>query len=307
MLLRRRQLRTAVLLLGCSVACAVLRAQDADSTKPLPDIPSLLHDVETNQRKAEAVEKDYIYRSVLTKQQLDSHGNVKKTTTNEADHFWLNGVPVMRILKKDGKPLNPDELAKEDRRIESEAAKARDRRASADSNRRDTGPRGEDEVTVSRLLELGRFTNPRRMQLNGRDTIAVDFAGDPKAKTRNRLEDVIHDLAGTAWIDEEDHVLVRTEGRFTNTFKVGLGLVANIRQGTHFTAQWAKINDEVWLLSHAEGEGAARLLLFWNFDGRATVNDSDYRKFRATSTVLPATAMPAAANPPAKSPAPSQP
>jgi len=289
MLLRRRELHTVILLVACSAACAGLRAQDADPTKPLPDIPSLLHDVETNQRKAEAVEKDYIYRSVLTKQQLDSHGNVKKTTTSEADHFWLDGVPVMRILKKDGKALNPDELAKEDKRIDSEAAKARDRRAKAESSGKErSDPHGEDEVTVSRLLELGRFTNPRRVQLNGRDTIAVDFAGDPKAKTRNRLEDMIHDLAGTAWIDEEDHVLVRTEGRFTNTFKVGLGLVANIRQGTHFTAQWAKINDEVWLLSHAEGRGAARLLLFWNFDGSASVNDSDYRKFRATSTVVPA-------------------
>lgn len=274
--------------------------------KPLPDIPSLLHDVEANQRKAETVEKDYIYHSVLTEQQLDSHGKVKKSTTTEADHFWLNGVPVMRILKKEGKPLSADELAKEDRKIDSQAAKARDRREKADGDGMETGPRGEDEVTVARLLELGKFTNPRRVQLNGRDTIAVDFAGDPTAKTRNRLENMIHDLAGTAWIDEEDHVLVRTEGRFTNTFKVGLGLVANIRQGTHFTAQWAKINDEVWLLSHAEGEGAARVLLFWNFDGRATVNDSDYRKFRATSTVLPATAVPAPAQPPANPPA-SQP
>jgi hypothetical protein len=297
--LRNHPLRTAALLVACSLACSAVRAQDAAGSRPLPDIASLLRDVETNQRKAEAVEKDYIYRSVLTQQQLDSHGNLKKTTTTEADHFWINGVPVLRTVKKDGKPLSADELAKEDKKIDIQAAKVRDRREKADLNGKETGAHGEDEVTVSRLLELGRFTNPRRVRLNGRDTIAVDFAGDPKAKTRNRLEGMIRDMAGTAWIDEQDHVLVRTEGRFTNTFKVGLGLVANIRQGTHFHAQWAKINDEVWLLSHAEGEGAARVLLFWNFDGRAEVNDSDYRKFRATSTVLPATASPAQANPPA--------
>ncbi|HXE06482.1 MAG TPA: hypothetical protein VN612_01215 [Acidobacteriaceae bacterium] len=290
-------MRTIAIFLALTLFVRNAPAQAA-TDKPLPDIPSLLRDVEANQRKAEAVEKDYIYHSVLTEEHLDSRGNVKKRTTTEADHFWLNGVPVMRVVKKDGRPLSADELAKEDRKIDSEAAKARDRRAHADSSGKETGPHGEDEVTVSRLLELGKFTNPRRVQINGRDTIAVDFTGDPTAKTRNRLEDMIHDLAGTAWIDEQDHVLARTEGRFTNTFKVGFGLVANIRQGTHFTAQWTKVNDEVWLLANAEGEGSARVLLFWNFDGRATVSDSDYRKFRATSTVLPATASPSTPSPP---------
>ncbi len=53
------------------------------------------------------------------------------------------------------------------------------------------------------------------------DTIAVDYAGDPKAKTRNRAEDVIRDMAGTAWVDEQDRVLTRVEGHFVNTFKIG--------------------------------------------------------------------------------------
>ncbi len=88
---------------------------------------------------------------------------------------------------------------------------------------KESSPRGDDEITVSRLLELGSFTNARRVQMNGRDTIAVDFAGDPKAKTRNRLEDVIRDLVGTAWVDEQDKVLVKVQGHFLNNFKIGGG------------------------------------------------------------------------------------
>jgi hypothetical protein len=265
-----------------------LSAQAAPG-RPLPDIPTLIHDVETNQRKAESIEKDYIYHSVSTVEQLDSHSGVKRTQVIEDDNFWLDGVPVTRVVKKDGKALTTDELAKEDKKIDEEAAKERDRRAKADAGGKETDPRGEDEVTVSRLLELGAFTNPRRIQLNGRDTIAVDFTGDPKAKTRNRLEGMIHDMAGTAWIDEQDRMLVRVEGHFVDTFKVGAGLVANIRQGNHFSAQWTKINDEVWLPSGISAEGAARVLLFWNFDGRAHVTYSDYRKFHTESTILPAT------------------
>jgi len=282
-------MRAITILLAALLVPSTVPAQAAPD-RPLPDIPALMRDVETNQRNAEAVEKDYIYHSVTTEQQLDSHGGVKKTQTVEADSFWLDGVPVRRVVKRDGKPLNADELATEDKKIHEAAAKARDRRAEADSSGKETDPRGEDEVTVSRLLELGAFTNPRRVQINGRDTIAVDFTGDPKAKTRNRLEGIIHDLAGTAWIDEQDHVLVRVEGHFVDTFKVGGGLVANIRKGTRFSAQMAKINDEVWLPASIDGEGSARVLLFWNFDGRLHASYSDYRKFHTTSTVLPAPA-----------------
>ena len=135
------------------------------------------------------------------------------------------------------------------------------------------------------------------MILDGRDTIAVDYAGDPKARTRNRAEEVIRDMVGTAWIDEQDHMLVRVEGGFVNSFKVGAGLFVNIRQGTHFTAQWTKINDEVWLPAQIDAEGAARVLLFWNFNGRLHASNSDYRKFRANSTVLPVAAPDNSAKP----------
>src|SRR5580692_9558234 len=51
-----------------------------DQAKPLPDIPTLMRDVEANQRKSEAVEKNYLYHSVETEQEVDSHGQVKKIT-----------------------------------------------------------------------------------------------------------------------------------------------------------------------------------------------------------------------------------
>jgi hypothetical protein len=247
----------------------------------------MMHDVEANERKAETIEKDYLYHSVVTEQKVDGHGQVTKTEVTEFDHYWANGVPVSRKVRKDGKALSAEEIAKEDERIDKESAKAHERRGKADAQGKETDSRGEQEITVSRLLELGSFTGPRRVQLNGRDTIAVDFAGDPKAKTRNRGEEVIRDMVGTAWIDEQDHVLTRVEGHFVNAFKVAGGLVVNIQKDTRFTWEQTKVNDEVWLPAHIEGQGAARVLLFFNFNGSMRAVESDYRKFRTSSTILP--------------------
>ncbi len=255
--------------------------------RPLPDIPTLMREVEANQRTSEKIEKDYLYKSVQTEKESDGHGGVKKTETKEYDVFWVEGVPVRRMTKKNGKELSAEEQKKESEEIDKEVAKAKERRAKADAKGKESSPRGDDEITVSRLLELGSFTNARRLQMNGRDTIAVDFAGDPKAKTRNRGEDVIRDLAGTAWIDEQDKVLVKVQGHFFNNFKIGGGIVANIQKGTSFGMEQRKVNDEVWLPAMIEGQGSARALLFFSFNGSLQAVESDYRKFKATSTILP--------------------
>lgn len=258
-----------------------------EELQPLPDIPTLMHEVEANQRKAEAVEKNYIFHSAATEQEVDGHGKPTKTTVTESDHYWLNGVPIRRMVKKDGKDLTAAELAKEDERIQKEAAKARERRDKGDASGKETDPDGHEEITVSRLLELGAFTHPRRVELSGRPTIVVDYTGDPHAKTRNRGEDVLRDMAGTVWVDEQDRMLARIEGHFVDNFKIGAGLIADIRKGTQFSAQLTKVNDEVWLISTIDGQGSARAFLFFSFNGRLHVVDSNYRKFRTTSTVLP--------------------
>jgi hypothetical protein len=269
------------------VAAKAEDGKPAGVERPLPDIPTLMHAVEANQKTSEAVEKDYLYHAFAMEESLDGHGGVKKTETKEYDVFWLEGVPVSKLLKKDGKELSAEEQKKESDRIDKEVARGKDKRAKADEKGKETDPKGNDLVTVSRLLELGSFTNARREQLNGREVIAVDFSGDPKAKTKNRSEEVIRDMAGTAWIDEEDKVLAKAQGHFLNDFKIGGGLVANIRKGTSFEMEQRKINNEVWLPATIEAQGGFRALLFVSFNGRFKVVNSDYRKFKATSTILP--------------------
>jgi hypothetical protein len=258
-----------------------------DAARPLPDLLALMQAVQVNQRKSEAIEKDYMYRQLRTFQELDGHGGMKKTETEEYDVFWLNGVPVHRLMKKNGKELSAQEQKKESDKIDQETAKAKERRAKADEKGTDTDPHGYELVTVSRLLELGSFTNARRVQLNGRDTIAVDFRGDPKAKTKNRLEAGIRDMEGTAWMDEQDRMLVKAQGHFVNNFKVAGGMVANIKKGTSFSMEQRKVNNEVWLPAKVDAEGSARALLLFNVNGNFRVVESDYRKFKATSKILP--------------------
>jgi hypothetical protein len=260
----------------------------APDEQPLPDINALMRQVESNERKSEDIQKNYLYREQTKSEERDSKGAIKKTETRESEVFWLNGVQVQRTLKKDGKPLSDDELKKENDRIDERVKKGRERRDKADAQGKETDSRGHEELTFSRILELGSFTNPRRQMVNGRPTILVDYTGDPHAKTHNYAEGAFRELVGTVSIDEQDKSIQHLEGRFNNDFKIGGGLVVDLKKGTWFKISFVKINDEAWFLQSFEGDGRARYLLFANFSGNLQFHTSDYRKFKATSTVLPA-------------------
>ena len=260
-------------------------AERHDNLRPLPPIPQLLQDVERNQEMAEAVRKDYTYHVHQEEQEFDGKGNIKKTTTTDSESLNLRGARIDRVVARDGKSLTPDEAAKENERIDDEIAKYTERREKEQRKGEQTDSRGDVLFSASRILELGVFSNARRVILNGRPTIVLDYAGDPKARTRNSAESVIRDLVGIAWIDEQDRILARAQGHFLNDFKIGGGLIADIRKGSSFEAQFSRINDEVWLPVRIEGQGRIRILLVSGFNGRFSLVTSDYRKFRTSSNI----------------------
>ena len=298
----RRQIPFCLIL-----AATLLRAQSKPAAvsddKPLPDIPTLMRQVETNQRLAEAVEKDYLYREDSTLNELNKSGAIKKSEERAFEIFYIDGVRVVRMVRKDNKDLSPAELAKENARIDKEVAKAKARRERADASGKESDSDGRDEINVSRILELGTFTNPRRILVAGRPTIEVDYTGNPNAKTHNAGEGAIKLITGIVCVDEQDKFIQHAEGHFTDNFKLGGGLIADISKGTSFAATNTKINDEVWLPAHAEAHGHIRYLLFFSVNGDASIKTSGYRKFKATSTILPnVTIAPPDAPPPAPAP-----
>ena len=262
---------------------------------PLPDPATLLHDVEANEERMDALRNDYTYHVHVEQQRLRKDGSARETEITDSESLTLDGVRVNRVVARNGKPLNADEQAKENERLDKDVAKAKERRAKAAADGQKTDPRGDTVITVARLLELGSFANERRIDYRGRATIVLDYAGDPKAKTRSSAEAVVKDLVGTVWIDEADRVLVHGDGHFLNDFKVGGGLIADVRKNSNFDFEARRVNDSVWLPATINGRGSVRLLLVAGFDGQLHLTASDYRRFRTSAHILPG--PDAAANP----------
>jgi hypothetical protein len=250
-------------------------------TGPLPEIPTLLRDIVNNQQALEDLRRQYTCHLAEEEDKVDSDGNVKSRETKDYDVFYIGDEQALHLLAKDGKPLTGNEKQNEDEKFNKQYDKLKKQQAelAADSQKQ-AKQQEEDQADLSDFLRAELFTNPRRETFRGHDVIAFDVNGNPDYKPKKRIDSIIQKLSGTMWVDEQAREIVRLEARFTDTVKIGGGLVASLAKGSNFVFEQDKINDEVWLPSYAEVHANGRIVfvrLKQNFIDRF----SDYKKFRS--------------------------
>jgi hypothetical protein len=230
-------------------------------------------------------------------------------TGRQFEIFWLDGIRVARVLPicyrcplrapKSGDwthdiPTSDSELAAENQRVENEVAQARALRAQG----KDAGsPDDPPQILFSRMLDLCTFSNPRRQVVEGRPTILLDFAWNPAEIPASANEALLQSFSGTVGIDEEDHAVQHVEGRFLADVKLSEGHI-KVRKGTRVTLTNVRVDNGIWLLSSVDAWGEARYFAF-TMDGTAGIYAGNYRKFRASSRILPgSTEVPTDSPPP---------
>src|SRR5580658_347304 len=250
----------------------------ANEPAALPDAATMLREVEAHQKQLDKARENYTFREVQTTRELDSSGNTKKTETEEHEVFFVNGHQIEKLVRKDGKDLTPDQARKEQDRVNKEVLKI--------SKPGYTNPE-KDEITVARLLQIVTFSKPRRVGLNGRDTIAFDFAGDQHAKTRGRDESALKKVSGTIWIDETDREVSRMSATLDENYHVGFGILASVAKGTNMVFDQALIRNEAWLPTQIALHLQARALLVAGIRADIDIRFDQYRKFQTDAVQLP--------------------
>jgi hypothetical protein len=260
------------------LACVSSAAFGASEPAALPDAATMLREVEAHQKQLDKVREDYTFRAVQTTRQLDSNGNTKKVETEEHEVFFVNGQRVEKLVRKDGKDLTPDQARKEQDRVNKEVLKI--------SKPGYSNP-DKDDITVSRLLQIVTFSRPRRLRLNGRDTIAFDFGGDPHAKTHGRGEDALKKVSGTIWIDEADREVSRMSATLDENYHVGFGLLASVAKGSNVVFDQALIRNEAWLPTAVALHLQARAFLVAGFRAEIDIRFDQYKKFQTDAVQQP--------------------
>jgi hypothetical protein len=267
----------AAILLGLFLAASSASGSPSPvpADAPLPDVPTLLHSVEANQETLDRAREEYTFRQQQQLTFYDKGGKVQRTEERVSNVFFVHGQPIETQISKNGKPLSAGELKKQQDRAAKDAVKYA---------AQPYGQRDKDEVSVSRLLAITRFSNPRRIMEGGRSVIAVDFTGDPHAKTHGRNEDAVKKVQGTVWIDEAAREVTRMHASFDEPMRIGFGLFATVDAGSHFSFEQALIRNEAWLPTSMDAHFDGKAALFVGFHVALAIRFDQYQKFNASTT-----------------------
>jgi hypothetical protein len=259
------------------------------SNDPLPDIEALLKTVAANGDELDRLLEKYTYTEIITSRELDQKGALKEKETRTFEMTFYKGNRIRRLIEENGKPLTPDETAKEDRRIEKFVREIEKKEAEKEKKERETAQRGGPPAaegqrpTISDVLRASRLVNPRRERFRQRDVIVFDFEPLPGYKPQKDYEKFFGKVAGAIWIDAADKQVVRVEARLVDSFKIAGGLLASLKEGGSFVLEQDRINNEIWLPSFAEINLPIKVLLVKGINVNQTISYGNYKRFNVES------------------------
>jgi hypothetical protein len=266
-----------ITLAGLFVFLGIAAAQS--SPKALPDAPTLLRQLQENQKQIDAIRKNYICTDDEEEYQLDGDGKTKKKEVKQYEFYFVDGFPIKRLLSKEGLALSDSEKKKEDERVAKAEKHAHEHRAKLERGEHD-----KNTISVNTFLQASTFQNLRREQYEGHEVIAMDFVPNSAFKPNGLAESIANKLGGTVWIDEEANQVVRLEAKLLKSQSAGLGL-ASVKEGTSFVLEQQKINDELWMPSYSDGNIGARVV-FKGIRQRNVDRFSNYKKFKSDTRIL---------------------
>lgn len=251
-------------------------AQTPAANAPLPNPVELLNRAIANEKKLAAEQERYECRVTDDVTELDKNGNVKKSTSEVKEQFFVNGIPIERTLEKNGKELSADEVKKQDDKVMKATLKYSNQTTAQKET--DKGNQQVEEV-----LEAMMLTNGRRKIENGRSILYYDIVPNPKFHAKNLNQRFATVMQGTISLDEQSGEVIDFNVKSVADLKIGGGMLADLHKGFWLHIHNHQEPDGVWLTDLAEGSGDARAALFFHPYFRFKETTGDCHLYTATA------------------------
>ena len=237
-----------------------------------------------NQKK----QRDYTYIERQVMRRLDGKGHVKSTESETYDVMEIYGEQVQKLIAKNDKPLSAKDAKKQDDKIQKLIDKRR-KESAADREKRLKAEEKDREDSRKFVLEVADAYNFRYAgmeAIDGRDNYVIDAEPKPGYKARMKEAKILPKFRFRAWIDKDSMEWRKLDVQCIGTVSLGLFLV-RLHPGSRIVVEQTRVNNEVWLQQHVVVDADFRLALLKNFDLAVDVTDSDYKKFRTDTRILP--------------------
>jgi len=247
------------------------------------DAPTLLRRVIESQKRQQELTREYAFRETTVTRELDSEGRVEKT---ESEEVLVTPGPegeYRRLVGKDGKPLNPEDELKEERKFQKylkeqlrQAPEERDRKTKEKLDRR--VKRFQERLTEA--IEVFDFEALSDEVVQGVPLRVFRFSPKPGYEGHSRSTKILARMEGTVWIDPERNQLAKLRIRFVKSLKFLGGVFGRVSEGSEAEAEGWFDGEGVWLLDDIAVSLNARLYFVKTYRQRIDIDYHDYQRYR---------------------------
>lgn len=187
---------------------------------------------------------------------------------------------VSRLIRRDGRPLTPQEDSEERDRLNALAASPA---SFARRIRHDEGNRKMGIGLIGMMPDAMRWTYaPGQPQLPDRPAgtaalVVLDFNPNPKWSPPTLESEMLTGIAGRVWIEPHTRQMVHLEARVIHAINIGWGILAHIYPGGTVTLQQINAGGQRWIINHIVEQLALQALIVKSVKQQLVFDATDFQ------------------------------
>jgi hypothetical protein len=216
--------------------------------------------------------RQYTYVEEAKEVNYDKKRQAVNPRSQTYEVMFVEGLEYKKLVARNGKPLEPREQAKEDKRLSQTAAERRKERHSGLTHRNVSLGSDQDLLTLFDNRVAGEDA------IGGRKAWIIESVPKPDHAPAGQHEKEVMSFSRKMWIDETAYALLRK-------IETVVGSQIVFKPGTTISTEYEKINDDAWMQVSMVLDYSAQMVKFVKFSGKTEYLYSKFRKFDVQSTI----------------------
>jgi hypothetical protein len=258
--------------LPCVRPLFILASVAAFALPPAP--PAKLDAAGIIQRSVEAGNRDFKMAPLFNYKQRERTGGVIRTS----QVTMIDGSPYQRLLAVNGKPLDIQQAAQEEKKQQAAVQARKNESPSARKSRiaKYERDRTRDQFMMSQLSTAFNFTLMGQRKLRGYSVWALKAVPRPGYQPPNMEAQVLPGMQGEMWIDTKTYQWVKVTARVIRPVSIE-GFLAQVEPGTEFEVEKSPVQPGIWQITHFSSVAQARVLHMFNHNEQDEITFFDFQ------------------------------
>jgi hypothetical protein len=251
----------------------LLATAGASYAQTAEELRGLMRQAQHKLREAGARRGDYLYTRSSVQRELTADGAVKHERTTVARRDFVDGVGVLRVVERDGRPVREEE-----RKRSEEALRKAVARAKTNPQGKRPQPGNQTDALLNEFPEALDYRKLGEETIASRAAVVLEYSPRAGYKPQHLMARLFEKLRGKIWIDQADGELAKAEGELFDTVTIGWGMIGKIQKGTRFAMERVKLAEGIWMPQSESMRLAARMLLLKTLAREEITSYSEYRR-----------------------------